>query len=108
MNQDQRSFHLGITAIFIKQSLTWIDFLQESSKLNLKQDIKYKFNKARNGLKDLDNFFESIIEDKEEHYEISAKISDFVEFMSKLSSENRNIVISLLSKIEEVKTENNE
>lgn len=105
MNKDQRSYHLGITAIFIKQSLTWLDFLTESSGLNLKQDVKYKFNKARNGLKDLNNFFDSVIEDKEEHYEISAKISDFVEFMATLSSEDRNSVIELLSKIEKVKEE---
>lgn len=103
MNQDQRSYFLGITAIFIKQSLTWLTFLQESSGLNLKYDVKYRFNKATNGLKELDSFFESVIEDKEEHYEISAKISDFVEFMSKLSNEDRNTVISLLNKIEEVK-----
>ncbi len=105
MNQDKRSYFLGITAIFIKQSQVWLDFLQENSGLNLKQDVKYKFNKARNGLKDLNEFFESVIEDKEEHYEISAKISDFVEFMSTLSSKDRNTVIELLSKIEEVKDE---
>ncbi len=103
MNQDQRSYHLGIAAIFIKQSLTWLNFLQESTGLTLKQEVKYKFNKAKNGLKDLNEFFESVIEDKEEHYEISAKISDFIEFMSKLSRDDRNTVIDLLSKIEEVK-----
>jgi hypothetical protein len=100
MDQNKRAYFLGITAIFIKQSLVWLDFLEENSNLQLKQDVKYKFNKARNGLKDLNNFFESVIEDKEEHYEVSAKISDFVEFLSKLSSEDRNEVIELLSKIE--------
>lgn len=105
MTQEQRAYFLGITAIFIKQSLTWLDFLQESAGLNLKQEVKYKFNKAKNGLNDLNNFFESVIEDKEEHYEVSAKISDFVEFMSKLSRDDRNTVIELLSKIEEVKEE---
>lgn len=105
MTAEERSYYLGITAIFIKQSSIWLDFLVESTGLNLKQDVKYKFNKAKNGLKDLNEFFETVIEDKEDHYEISAKISDFVEFMSKLSSEDRNTVISLLGKIEEVKHE---
>lgn len=105
MNQDKRSYFLGITAIFIKQSITWLDFLEQSSGLKLKHEVKYKFNKARNGLKDLNEFFESVIDDKEEHYEISAKISDFVEVMSKLSPDDRNTVIDLLNKIEEVKNE---
>lgn len=103
VDKDKRAYYTGITAIFVKQSLVWLDFLVESTGLTLTQDAKYRFNKARNGIKDLNNFFESTIEDKEELYEVSAKISDFVEFMSKLPSEDRNTVIDLLSKIEEVK-----
>ena len=95
--QNKDSFYFGITAMFVKQARIWLEHINTDNKLKLERDVKYRFNVAQNGLKNLDDFFEGAIEDKEELYDISGKMSDFVEVLAQCTIEQRNFIMSTLT-----------
>lgn len=102
---NKREYYLGILLIFIKQSVIWLDYVLETFNLGLKGNVKYKFNLAKNALNSLNSFFESILDKNsmDDHYEVSAIISDFIEALSLCNPEERGEIINYIAKLKENK-----